>query len=192
MEKKIDLNIFTSSSKSKHYIENKNKHNYDDLVPSIKYLLEKADLQNPRILDIGCATGDIFVSLKERFGKIEYIGIDLDEKCIDSAQKKYPEATFKAIDFLSNTFKDDSFDAVMMWEWFYMAPNWKEIITEACRLSRKYILFDTKLRLEGATLIDIDCSYQYYHKSGKRNYYILHNLYELLAFFHIDSLHIKK
>ena len=191
MEKKQDLSVFLGSSKSKFYIENKRYQTFNSLEPSIKYLLEKADLKNCRILDVGCATGDMLCSLKERFGEVDYTGIDVDGKCIDNAKKRYPEATFEAIDFLSNSYEDESFDAVMMWQWFYMAPNWKEILVEACRLSRKYILFDTKLRLEGPTVIDIDCSYQYYHQNGKRNNYILHNLYELLAFFHIDFLNIK-
>ena len=192
MKKEQDLSIFLASSKSKFYIENKKYQTFNSIVPSIKYPLEKADLKNCRVLDVGCANGDMFCSLKEKFGEIDYVGIDVDGKCIDNAKKRYPEATFEAIDFLSNSYKDESFDAVMMWEWFYMAPNWKEILAEACRLSRKYILFDSKVRLEGPTVIDIDCSYQYYHQDGKRNHYIVQNLYELLAFFHIDFLNIKK
>ena len=191
MEKQ-DLSIFSASSKSKSYIENKTRHTFNFLEPSIKYPLERADLKNSSILDVGCASGDMFSSLNEKFDEVEYLGIDIDEKCIDSATTKYPEATFEAMDFMSNSYKDESFDTVMMWSWWYMAPNWKEILIEACRLSRKYVLFDTRLRLAGPTVIDIDLSYQYYHRSGRRNHYILHNLYTLLAFFHIDYLHIKK
>ena len=192
MMKKQNLEIFLTKSKSKFYIENKERHTFNSLEPSIKYPLEKADLRNCRILDVGCATGDMFNALKERFSDIEYVGIDVDAKCINFAKTKYPEATFKAIDLLSNTYEDESFDAVLMWSWFHMAPNWKDIIVEACRLSRKHVLFDARLRLEGPTIIDIDCSYQFYHESGKRNHYILHNLYELLSYFHIENLHIKK
>ena len=190
--KKQDLSIFLTSSKSKTYIENNIRHTFNSLEPTITYLLEKTDLNNCRILDVGCASGDMFCSLREKFGSLEYVGIDVDEKCISSAKRKYPEATFEAMDLLSNSYKDNSFNAVMMWSWWYMAPNWKEILTEACRLSQKYVLFDTRLRLEGSTVIDIDLSYQYYYESGRRNHYILHNLYELLAFFHIEYLHIKK
>ncbi len=79
----------------------------------------------------------------------------------------------------------------MIWNLFYMFPNWKEVLKRACEISRKYVMFDNKIRYEGSTLIDLDLSYQYYHSSNKRNYYIVHNLYELISYFQIHELNLK-
>jgi len=186
------LAVYTHESKSKRYIDKKVRASYMELEASLTYYLNDLDLKNKKILDIGCASGDMFNALTEKFISLEYVGIDPDEKCINHARQQYPEATFAAIDLMKNTYPDSSFDIVMLWNWIYMAPNWKEILREACRLSRQHVLFDNKLRLEGTTLIDIDCSFQYYHESGEKNHYIIHNLYELIAFFHVDELNLKK
>jgi len=154
--------------------------------------MEKLDLNEMKILDAGCAAGAIYGAMKQEFHGIEYHGIDPDETCIASAKMQYPDAHFEAIDFLSNSFPDDFFDFVLIWNWFYMASNWKEILKEATRLSSKYVLFDSKLRLSGPTIIDLDTSFQHYYESGKRTHYIVHNVYEMLAFFHLDYLNIKK
>ena len=79
----------------------------------------------------------------------------------------------------------------MIWNLFYMFPNWKEVLQRACEISRKYVMFDNKIRYEGSTLVDLDLSYQYYHSSNKRNYYIIHNLHELASYFQIHELNLK-
>jgi len=186
------LAVYKHESKSKKYIDNTIRASFKQLEPSLTYFLGELDLKNKKILDLGCAAGDMFNALTEKFISLEYVGIDPDEKCINHAKQQYPKATFEAIDLMKNTYPDSSFDVVMLWNWFYMAPNWKEILREACRLSRQYVLFDNKLRLEGTTVIDIDCSFQYYHESREKNHYIVHNLYELIAFFHVDYLNLKK
>ena len=71
-----------------------------------------------------------------------------------------------------------------------MLPNWKEVLIRAADISRKYIMFDNKVRYDGNTVIDKDVSYQYYHLSNKRNHYIIHNLHELISFFPITELNL--
>jgi len=72
-----------------------------------------------------------------------------------------------------------------------MLPNWRDILIRACEISKKYVMFDNKIRYDGGTVIDKDISYQYYHLSNKRNYYIVHNIHELVSFFQIHELNLE-
>ena len=191
MKQLIKKNIFLEKSKSEYYIKNKIRSNFQHLEKLKKKILLKENINNHSVLDIGCATGDFFLALKEKFN-INYTGIDIDPICIRNAKKKkYKNASFKTLDIFNKKLKKNSFDVVMIWNLFYMFPNWKEVLQRACEISRKYVMFDNKIRYEGSTLVDLDLSYQYYHSSNKRNYYIIHNLYELASYFQIHELNLK-
>ena len=56
-------------------------------------------------------------SYEKKYHGIKYHGVDPDETCILYA-KKYPEAKFEVIDFLSNNQPDDYYDFVLIWNWF--------------------------------------------------------------------------
>jgi ubiquinone/menaquinone biosynthesis C-methylase UbiE len=182
--------IFLSKSKSNFYINNKIRNSFDKLENSKKKILKKIKLNNKKILDVGCATGDMYAALKKF--NIFYTGIDIDKNCIIAAKKKYNSCFFYNYDLFSKKIKKKSFDVVMIWSLFYMFPNWKDILKRACEISKKYVLFDNKVRFSGSTVIDLDTSYQYYHKSNKRNYYIIHNIYELISYFQIHELNLSK
>ncbi len=65
-----------------------------------------------RILDFGCANGNVFPAFQE----FEYFGIDIDAKFIRDAQKKYanyPNAHFICADILAYPFGSQSFDHIL-------------------------------------------------------------------------------
>tara|TARA_B100001063_G_C16614352_1_gene477374 strand:- start:117 stop:890 length:774 start_codon:yes stop_codon:yes gene_type:complete len=191
MIKSNSKNIFLEKSKSEYYMKNKIRDNFKNLENSKKKILLKKNINNLKVLDVGCANGDFFLALNEKF-KIDYTGIDIDTICIKNAKnKKYRNASFKKLDIFNKKIKKNSFDIVMIWNLFYMLPNWKKILNRACEISRKYVMFDNKIRYEGPTIIDKDLSYMYYHSSNKRNYYIVHNIYELISYFQIHELNLK-
>ena len=82
--------IFSSQSKSNYYIKNKVREKFKDLEKSKKFLIKKINFKKNKILDAGCASGGMYSALKEKFGLIDYTGIDLDSKCIKNA-KVLPE-----------------------------------------------------------------------------------------------------
>ena len=184
-------NIYLSKSKSNHYIKNKVREKFKDLENSKRILLKKINYKKNKILDVGCATGGMFSALKNKFGSINYTGIDIDSRCINNAKTRFSGAKFYKMDLFDKKLKNNFYDIVMMWNWTYMYPDWKKLFYQAIKLSKKFIMFDNRLRLNGPTITDIDLSYQYYHKSNKRNFYINHNLYELISFFQIGELNIK-
>jgi len=75
-------------------------------------LMEIADLRNRRVLDLGCGIGDFYPQLIEKFGQLDYTGIDLVPEMVDFASKKYPGAHFLCRD-LSTQGLDETFDYVL-------------------------------------------------------------------------------
>ncbi len=55
------------------------------------------DLNNQKILDYGCGTGDFYRFLKRRGLTVQYTGVDINENFINLARQKYPECTFKVM-----------------------------------------------------------------------------------------------
>jgi SAM-dependent methyltransferase len=61
------------------------------------------DLNDQKILDYGCGTGDFYQFLKRRGIRVHYTGVDINENFINLAKSKYPECTFKTM----NTDEDE-------------------------------------------------------------------------------------
>ncbi len=67
-----------------------------------------------RVLDIGCATGELIYYLSTRFPTFEFVGIDVVETLIDRARRQMPEATFMAGSILDETlFTERAYDIVI-------------------------------------------------------------------------------
>lgn len=76
-------------------------------------LVKIADLKGARILDIGCGLGDLYPFLSDRFGEVEYMGIDIVSETVAFAAEHYPQARFKCHDILGNPL-DEKFDYVLI------------------------------------------------------------------------------
>ena len=76
-------------------------------------LIQIADLKNRRVLDLGCGIGDLYPFLVERFGDVDYTGVDIVPELVAAAAKKYPRARFLCRDLLSNNF-DETFEYVLI------------------------------------------------------------------------------
>ena len=63
-----------------------------------------------RVLDVGCGNGRLLELFKDKI--INYAGIDVSEKLIDLAKKKYPENNFLVADNLNLPFPENNFDKV--------------------------------------------------------------------------------
>ena len=66
--------------------------------------------EGDKILDVGCGNGRLLELLKDE--KINYTGVDLSEKLIEIAQKRYPQNNFLVADNLNLPFSDNNFDKV--------------------------------------------------------------------------------
>ncbi len=80
---------------------------------AILALLRTLSLQDPRILDLGCATGWM-TNLLGELGHAE--GFDLSETAIAGARSRFPEIHFTSGDLYKSRFTDELFDVVVCQE----------------------------------------------------------------------------
>ena len=62
-------------------------------------LTSVGELQNCRILDVGCGFGDLYGYLTAKGIKVDYTGIDLNPDFIEIAKKAYADGRFMVADF---------------------------------------------------------------------------------------------
>ncbi|HUW72183.1 MAG TPA: methyltransferase domain-containing protein [Candidatus Humimicrobiaceae bacterium] len=66
--------------------------------------------EGDKILDVGCGNGRLLKILKDK--KIKYTGVDVSEKLLEIAKKRYPQNNFLVADNLNLPFLDNNFDKV--------------------------------------------------------------------------------
>jgi SAM-dependent methyltransferase len=101
-------------------------------------LIEIADLRKRRILDLGCGLGDLYPFLVERFGHIDYTGIDIVPEMVAYAAQKYPRARFLCRDLFVDELAENC-DYVLSSGIFNNAmPDAGEFMTELLARAFKY------------------------------------------------------
>ena len=127
---------------------NNNRSSYCSLYKGEKYLISRYIKKNDTILDIGCAQGGMYKILKKKFGKINYTGIDFNKKMIEIAKKKN---NYKKFYFCNNNnylrFFKKKFDSVIIFGILHLNYDWKNILINAYKISKKKILFDLRFSL---------------------------------------------
>ena len=84
----------------------------------LNIVLEHLDLNNKRILDLGCGSGGITFKLFKRIKNSEVVGLDFNEKAIELANRRVKKEKLKRLKFISGDaenipFEDNEFDAVI-------------------------------------------------------------------------------
>ncbi|MCL4476181.1 MAG: class I SAM-dependent methyltransferase [Nitrospirae bacterium] len=70
-------------------------------------------IDGKNILDFGCGKGDFLTFLKEKNIKVQYTGVDINEKLIALAKEKNPDSTFRVFDLEKETLEED-FDYIFL------------------------------------------------------------------------------
>ena len=77
-------------------------------------LLEIAgNLSGREVLDFGCGKGDLYGHLRDRGVRARYCGLDVNEKHVALAARKYPEAEFLCLDIEEEDFHR-TFDVILI------------------------------------------------------------------------------
>jgi len=101
-----------------NYLLNKIKNDYNlisedfsstrtAIWPELSFLFKDIKVKE-KILDLGCGNGRLYKLLE----KTNYTGIDISERLISIAKKKYPRVNFKVANALNLSFKKELFDKV--------------------------------------------------------------------------------
>lgn len=81
---------------------------HDEVQALLRFLIPRRS----RVLEIGCATGDILASLEPARG----VGVDFSPKMVEVARQKHPELDFRVSDAqaLDESLRNEAFDYVVM------------------------------------------------------------------------------
>ena len=99
------------------------------------------DFSGEDVLDFGCGKGDLLGFMKEKGISIQYCGIDVNEKLIEMARSKYPEAEFIVMDLEEEEFGRE-FDVIFVCGVFNLRvagieDSMKNILRKLFRLCRE-------------------------------------------------------
>ena len=92
---------------------------------------------NADILDVGCLNGNLYNYIVENEKDIKtFTGIDLSDKLIERAKKRFPEQKWQVADCHTLPFEDNSFDVVTALEIIEHIEEPKKMIKEMARVTR--------------------------------------------------------
>ena len=100
-----------------------------------KKILSQINFNN--CLDVGCASGYMISEIAKAYSKRQYFGIDVYDKSIDFAKKRYPSIKFKVSSADKLPYKDNFFDVVLCYETIEHVENPKECLLEMKRVLKK-------------------------------------------------------
>ena len=126
-----------SVNESKNKISNKN---FSIFIKAIKKL-KISNLEERKLLEIGCSSGYYSQILKFSQLNISYSGCDISKHFIDRAKKNYPEYNFGVEDSTCLTYADNSFDVVVSGCCLQHILDYEKAVAETARVSSKYIIF---------------------------------------------------
>ena len=153
-----------------------------------QYLLEASKIiNNPEIVDIGCATGTTYRFLRNKIeaSEFSYKGIDLSIQAIERARSLYPEVNFlksngeNPIEILRS-----KSDIVFSRDTILHQENPYEFIDQLLEITKRFLIVRLRTRDHGETEFDISKSCQMHYDSFWMPYIVL-NVEELIS-------HIKK
>ncbi len=128
-------------------------------------LLDKVNLDDKKLLDVGCGTGNLLERINSRGFNVAYTGVDILEQMIEKANKKRLNGVFVHADiFKESIFASDLFDVVYTSGIFNLnLGNNKKFLRNALELffslSRETVVFNL-LHVESP---DREDKYFYFH-----------------------------
>jgi len=75
--------------------------------------VDNVEVSGKTLLDVGCGLGDFYGFCKQRQIDVDYTGVDILERMVQAARRRFPEGRFIRADvFTEDLFEPESFDVV--------------------------------------------------------------------------------
>lgn len=161
------------------------KGTWEKRFTSEKYFFEKVGFSGMSVLDIGCASGGLYHALLERFGTVDYTGIDVSEPLLQRGKELSPDGTFLLGDCVRDPdlVTPHSFDIVVATGVFQHEPAYKTLFHRMFTYVADggHVLFDLKLFHTHHTICDINVAYG--DHGDHRDYFIVLNKNDLYSLY---------
>lgn len=137
-----------------------------------------------RLLDVGCATGEVSRYFKYAHPNIDYIGCDISKVAIERAKIKYPKGNFFVTDFGLSQAKNTEPDYLFCRDVIIHQKDPFNFLRLLYSIPKKGIILRLRTRDAGETVLDIE-------KSCQLNYgmwapYMILNCDEIIS--HLTSI----
>lgn len=122
-------------------------------VKRFEVLLNIANVEGAKILDVGCGLGDFYRFLLDEGITTDYTGIDIVPEFIDAARAKFPQTRFEAKDIFDMTETYDYIFAsgAMSFKVENNAEHYQNMIKKMYSLAQKGVAFNM---LDNASHVD--------------------------------------
>ena len=159
--------------------------NYDSLN-DVCLLNERVDRQKElNLLEVGCATGELYRYLQNKFPKVIYYGFDISRPAIDRAKEKYPEGKLfvnssdvKISDTLKELRLPENPEVVYAKDVVHHQIRPFEFLVDLLKIPSEMLIIRCRTRDIGRTEVDPERSCQYHYRGWMP--YIVINLEELI------------
>jgi SAM-dependent methyltransferase len=159
---------------------------WSEFYDSEKNILEKVDItKEDSILDLGCGCGGLGVALQERFGNINYTGIDINQPSISRSKNINSFGKFYCGDILDTKFDKftQKFDRVISFSCIDWNIEFELMLNRSWNFVKPGGYLITSLRLTNKkTLNNINESFQQIDNNFKAQYFVV-NSQEILEKF---------
>lgn len=165
-------NIIYKTKKLVEYFAN-NRVTWDQFYESERKLIEKLQLNSTQeVLDIGCGCGGLGLALKERFGIVDYTGVEINELSAEAGQEMNPVASIICGDILDLNqaiLQNKYFDVVFSLSCVDWNVQFSDMLTAAWDYVKPGGYFVATFRLTTEVgCNNIKQSYQYINYDGKK------------------------
>lgn len=133
------------------------------------------DVPQPKILSFGCSTGEEVLSLGEYLPDAQITGVDINEWCLQQAEKKYADKRFSFYHRFAEQFLDsENYDAIFCMAVFQREENRTKPTDKAQGITfgqfeREIVMLDKKLKPGGLFTID-NTDFSFMDTSVSKNY----------------------
>lgn len=178
---------YSSDQIESFYKDHRSK--WEDFYPSEHYIFEATDIRpSSTILDIGCGCGGLGNALRQKYGASQYMGIDINEKAIQTGQVLYPEFTLLAGDILNGDdigLGENKFDIVIALGCIDFNVEFDRMLSAAMDRLMPGGIFISSFRLTNRrSLTALDESFQFINfdgeLSGEKAPYVIMNYHEMI------------
>ena len=182
-------NIPYTTAEIENYFS-KNRVSWPQFYESEKYIISGLGLTNRHtILDVGCGCGGLGLALKDQFGVVNYVGVEINQQAASTAKYLNPLAEVYVGDFLDvskSTLSNTTFDIVFSLSCFDWNIQFSEMLNVAwSHVSPGGHLVVTLRLVAEPGCSDHNQSYQYINydglKEGERAAYIVLNVNDLFS-----------
>lgn len=117
--------------------------------------------EGERILDIATGSGYLVRNLLDKNANAFIVCLDVDSKSLSKTRSELPDMNYVRADARHLPFKNSSFDCVVTWSALVHINDWRGVIDESFRVSKRMLTAEPHGAFSVRAFRDIKCRHSY-------------------------------